>query len=239
MAVGDRSRESAVRSFEDLLYGIVAGIVLTRVVEFRFWEMPSLSAVQNVVLILFALLYLWGIAKLTLYWLGSKEDAVAVIKYLDHSIGLLDYLGGVFMALLLGLLPSAAVVNSGDMANWATKFTFFLVAYTVAGAIDCLIGFYLYPGLKKRLSEARHHTEVADALGVHLLRMRNAWVFPAVSWALCWIAWLAADARGFPLAGLIVAVVLIPAESVIEERYLWRSRDWVRDAARKMGDAAH
>ena len=228
MREGSQPHPPISTSFHDLLYGIVAGIALTKFVEFRFWEKNSLASGNIGVWLCLLALYLWGVVKLTLYWLGSRDDMLAVARALpDFTMRLREYLGGVFMAMLLGLMPLSAVLGVENPSLWETRFFSFLGAYTLATGLASILSITYLPARVREIEgvpEQQKDLPFASALVRHLGLTRDVSPYPIIASAACWAAWLLSRRYGAPLAGLCTAAVVIPAVSFAEEFQLWRSR---------------
>ena len=200
--------------------------------DFRFWEVTAFSFAEFLTWLCLLILFLWGVVKLTLYWLGSREDMLSVSQH-GFSISVLEYLGGVIMAMLLGLLPITAVLSVKDLVDWTGRFYGFLIAYTLAtgaATLSCV----LYVPRRLHVLEVRAAETSGgchwDAVNNHLKLTRRVWPFPAAVSAVVWTAWLLSLGRDEPLAGLCVAAIVIPGGSLLEELLLWRSRRKVRSA---------
>lgn len=230
-------RQRPGTSFHDLLYGIIAGIALTQFVEFGFWNVGGMPARDLAAWTCFLVLYLWGVLKMTVFWLGARDDFLSLSRRLE-AIRVWEYLGGVLVAMLLGLLPFTAVMcaseilvnsNSAAAGAWVSKFPVLLGAHTLATSVaNVVVAIYVIWRLRGRFWRwEKGNLSVGGAesdIEPRLLKPRLALVIPILTDAFCWLSWLLALRSDQPLAGLISAAVLIPTGSAIEEVLLWRSR---------------
>lgn len=226
-------RQRPGTSFHDLLYGIIAGIALTQFIDFGFWQIdtrePSLLSAWVCLLVL----YLWGIFKMTMFWLGGREDFIAQHERIG-SIRAWEYVGGVFMAMLLGLLPLAAVKSAApivagsltEAGEWASRLPVFLGAYSLVSLASTLVlAVYVPLRLRGRLAPASPSVECGD-VGVEPRLLRQGievWI-PVLTLPPCWVAWVLAARAGRCEIGLLCVTLTILVGSAIEEPLSWQSR---------------